>query len=75
MSETKEVKKAVGPRSHERSIKIQSRNRESFDETVGVPEIRLCGIWLQEHGFCKGRRVIVTPMKEQLILTLQCETE
>ncbi len=58
-----------------RSLKIHPRFRESFNAKVDVPEIRLCGHWLDQFGFCKGRRVTVTTMNELLIITLQPESE
>ena len=56
-----------------RSLKIQPRFRENEFSTVNVPEIKLCGNWLSQLGFCQGRRVIVTTMNELLIVRLQPE--
>jgi hypothetical protein len=64
--------KKVGIRRPEvRSLKIQPRFRQNEYSTVDVPEIRLSGNWLQQLGFCHGRRVIITMMNELLIVRLQ----
>ena len=71
---TSEKKKRVGIlRPEVRSLKIQPRFRENESSTVNVPEIKLCGSWLSQLGFCQGRRVVVTTMKELLIVRLQPE--
>ena len=75
MQTTKREKKAGIRRPEVRSLKIQPRFRESFNAKVDVPEIRLCGHWLDQFGFSKGRRVTVTTMNELLIITLQPERE
>ncbi|WP_414693512.1 SymE family type I addiction module toxin [Pedobacter sp.] len=40
-----------------------------------VPEIRLCGEWLKKLGFVQGRKVIITPMNELLIVRLESENK
>ncbi len=71
---TSERKKKSGVRRPEvRSLKIQPRFRENAYSTVHVPEIKLCGNWLSQLGFCQGRRVVVTTMNELLIVRLQPE--
>jgi hypothetical protein len=56
-----------------RSLKIQPRCREGVFNSKDVPEIRLCGEWLNKLGFAHGRRVVVTTMNELLIIRLQNE--
>ena len=71
---TSEKKKRAGIRRPDvRSLKIQPRFRENAYSTVDVPEIKLCGNWLSQLGFCQGRRVIITTMNELLIVRLQPE--
>lgn len=67
-------KKKVSIRRPEvRSLKIQPRFRVNRNSTIDVPEIRLCGNWLESLGFKKGRRVSITTMNELLIVRLQEE--
>jgi toxic protein SymE len=53
-----------------RSLKIQPKIRNNRWVNNVSPEIKLCGNWLQELGFNYGRRVVVTTMKELLIISL-----
>jgi hypothetical protein len=73
MRTSKNGKKQVIRRPEVRSLKIQPRFRENAYSTVDVPEIKLCGNWLSQLGFCQGRRVVVTTMNELLIVRLQPE--
>ena len=73
MRTSKNGKKQVIRRPEVRSLKIQPRFRENAYSTVDVPEIKLCGNWLSQLGFCQGRRVTVTTMNELLIVRLQPE--
>ena len=56
-----------------RSLKIQPRIRESRWSTSTAPEIKLCGNWLDQLGFHYGKRVMITTMKELLIIRLEPE--
>jgi hypothetical protein len=74
MQTNKHVKKAGVRRPDVRSLKIQSKYRvDQWRDTSVAPEIKLCGIWLEQLGFHCGKRVTVTMMKEVLIITLQSE--
>lgn len=56
--------------SNGRSLKIQPQPRETMSERFNVPEIKLCGIWLEKAGFYNGRTIKVTALKNVLILSL-----
>ncbi len=51
-----------------RSLKIQPKTRFNKYSQKDVPEIKLCGDWLQSLGFELGARVIVTSMPNLLII-------
>jgi toxic protein SymE len=57
-----------------RSLKIYPKHRAAFNSSKEVPEIRLCGNWLEKLGFIHGRKITVTTMDELLIIRLQTET-
>jgi hypothetical protein len=48
----------------ERKLKIYS----SYKANKVLPELRISGLWLQEHGFNIGDLVQVTPGKEELTI-------
>jgi toxic protein SymE len=74
MQTNKHVKKSGVHRPAVRSLKIQPKYRvDRWRDTSVAPEIKLCGAWLEQLGFQCGKRVIVTTMKELLIITLQSE--
>ena len=56
-----------------RNLKIQPKIRSSINSTKEVPEIKLCGSWLEKLGFHHGKRVAVTTMNELIIIRLQPE--
>jgi hypothetical protein len=68
---TKSEKKSGIRRPDVRSLKIQPKIRVNRWSDTTAPEIKLYGTWLEELGFHPGKRVIVTTMKELLIITLQ----
>jgi hypothetical protein len=51
-----------------RSLKIQPKTRFNKHSQKDVPEIKLCGDWLQNIGFQLGERVTVTSMPNLLII-------
>jgi toxic protein SymE len=51
-----------------RNLKVYPKNRVNRWSRVTVPEIRLCGNWLEELGFSINSRVIVTTSPGMLIL-------
>ena len=69
----KREKNAVIRRPEVRSLKIQPRIRDNQWTTTTAPEIKLCGNWLEQLGFHHGKRIVVTTMKELLIIRLQPE--
>ena len=74
MQTNKRVKKSEVRRPAVRSIKIQPKYRvDQWRDAKVAPEIKLCGIWLEQLGFECGKRVTVTTMKQLLIITLQPE--
>ncbi len=54
-----------------RSLKINPKFRVNQESTVMVPEIRLCGNWLQKLGFEPEERVLITAMNKTLIIQLE----
>lgn len=56
-----------------RSLKVQFKTRFNANSNKDVPEIRLCGNWLEKLGFHHGKNVSVTTMKELLIIKLQAD--
>ncbi len=73
MRTSKREKKPGVRRPDVRSVKIQPRIRDNRDSTTTAPEIKLCGNWLDQLGFHHGKRVVITTMKELLIIRLQHE--
>ena len=73
MRNNEQRKKVSVRRPEVRSLKIQPRFRVNRNSTVDVPEIRLCGNWLESLGFKNGRRVSITTKNELLIVRLQDE--
>lgn len=51
--------------------KYLSRSQKRF---VILPEIRLCGKWLQDIGFSCGQSVIVHHVKNKIVITLKEES-
>ncbi|MCP9751515.1 SymE family type I addiction module toxin [Ferruginibacter sp. HRS2-29] len=51
-----------------RSLKIQPKTRFNKYSQKDVPEIKLCGEWLQQLGFELNARVLVTSMPNLLII-------
>ncbi len=53
-----------------RTVKLQPKHRElSRKRTKIVPELRVNGNWLAEHGFAPGCRVQITVKKNELVIT------
>ncbi len=53
-----------------RSLKIQPQTRFNRWSRVTVPEITLCGNWLQELGFAPEKRVSIVTKKGMLVIRL-----
>jgi hypothetical protein len=68
MQSHKKVKRTKRPEV--RSLKIQPHFRFNRDkeEAKQVPEIKLCGNWLEKPGFLPEQRVSVTTMDGLLII-------
>jgi hypothetical protein len=73
MRTNNQEKKVLLRRPEVRSLKIHSQFRKNQYSEVNVAEIRLCGNWLEKLGFVEGKRVLITTMKELLIVQLQPE--
>jgi hypothetical protein len=73
MQINKREKKSGVRRPDVRSLKIQPKFRTNRWSETTAPEIKLCGTWLDQLGFHHGKRVVVTTMKELLIIQLQPE--
>lgn len=58
-------------RPEARSLKIQPKYRLNQWSTSVVPEIKLCGNWLEKLGFSVEGRVIVHTSKELIAIRPQ----
>ncbi len=56
----------------ERSLKIHTRyfNRVNSWCPAAIPEIRLCGKWLQDIGFGQGQTIKVQPEENKITITV-----
>lgn len=61
-------KKGPPKRPGARSLKIQPKYCINRWHTSIVPEIILCGKWLEELGFKKESRVVVHTSKELIVI-------
>ena len=60
------------PDSRHRQLKVSSKYQDRmYNRYVLCPEIRLCGQWLEQLGFLRGRSVIVQPGPGCLVITLR----
>lgn len=57
-------------RPNVRSLKIQPKIRINTWSETTVPEIKLCGNWLENLGFKADQRVTITTMDKLLIIRL-----
>jgi hypothetical protein len=57
------------PRELSITTLFRASTRTRTGETA-VPYLRLSGHWLEQHGFNRGSRVIVTAEKGKLVLTI-----
>jgi toxic protein SymE len=53
---------------NERTLKIQPHYRTFGYDAKIVPEIRLCGNWLQRFGFDPYKRIKIIGSEKQLII-------
>lgn len=51
-----------------RKIKVQSKYRQLTYGQKFVPELRLCGLWLEQSGFKIGEQVRVTIKDHEIII-------
>lgn len=62
--------------SGQRQLKVYQKHiPRSYYNYVVFPEIRLCGKWLQDMGFCCGQSVTVRHEKNKIIITTDNETD
>ncbi len=66
-------KKQSNRRPEIRSLKIQPKRRINKYSEIDVPEIKLCGSWLEKLGFVYGQRVLITTMDRLLVIRLEEE--
>ena len=52
-------------------MKIQPKTRFNRYSQIDVPEIKLCGNWLEKLGFVHGQRVLITTMDRLLVIRLE----
>lgn len=54
----------------DRKLKIYSKHRPLAMSSYGriVPELRLCGIWLERSGFRIGEQVQVTIKDQEIVI-------
>jgi hypothetical protein len=53
-----------------RSLKVQFKTRFNTNSNKDVPEIRLCGNWLEKLGFHYGKKISVTTREKLLVIRL-----
>lgn len=53
-----------------RKLKVYSKYRPLASSYVGriVPELRLCGVWLEQSGFKIGEQVQITVRDQEIII-------
>lgn len=53
-----------------RKLKICSKHRALASSYYGriVPELRLCGVWLEQSGFKVGEQVEITIRDQEIII-------
>lgn len=66
-------RKQLNRRPEVRSLKIQPKRRSNKYSEIDVPEIKLCGSWLEKLGFVQGQRVLITTMDRLLVIRLEEE--
>jgi len=65
---TPDKKKTTSKRPEVRSLNIQPQIRFNRWTESTVPEIKLCGNWLEKLGFIPEQRVNITTMNKLLII-------
>jgi hypothetical protein len=63
-------KQKVSKRPEVRCLKIQTKFRSNKYLAKPVPEIKLCGNWLEKLGFKDGQHVTIATMPQLLIIRL-----
>ena len=60
----------------DRRLKIHSKHRALSSSCYGriVPELRLCGVWLERSGFKVGAQVQLTIKDQEIIIKPACAT-
>lgn len=59
-------------KSFERQLKVYEKYfSRSYNQSVVLPEIRLCGKWLQETGFECGQTVTVRQEERKITITVE----
>lgn len=61
-------KKRKPKRPEARSLKIQPKYRFNKQGTSIVPQLILCGKWLEKQGFKKESRVVVYTSKRLIVI-------
>lgn len=58
----------------DRKLKIHSKHRALSSSYYGriVPELRLCGVWLERSGFKVGEQVQLTIKDQEIIIKPAC---
>lgn len=51
-----------------RQLKLQPKLQSLSFRTKVVPELKLCGLWLKEQGFCAGQMVEVVVRYGELVI-------
>ncbi|HEY1038230.1 MAG TPA: SymE family type I addiction module toxin [Bacteroidia bacterium] len=57
----------------ERKLKIYPKYVARAYKGVILPEIRLCGRWLESLGFIAGKSVTIIQEKNKIVITVQDE--
>ena len=56
-------------KKQERKLKVGCKfQNRAFHQMVMMPEIKLCGKWLKESGFCEGQEIKVVVENQKLVI-------
>lgn len=73
MPHSAKPRKKSGKRPEVRSLKTQPKTKFNKYSQKDVPEIELCGEWLEKLGFVYGQRVSITTMQRLLVIRVEEE--
>jgi toxic protein SymE len=53
-----------------RQIKIYPKHVQRANGLIIIPEIRLCGLWLKDYGFCTNTIITVISEKNKITIVI-----